>query len=189
MTPELLGREILLVGRLWLLVSQRHNSPESAQPVHTWPRCSKHTKTGLSQGSYNVAVCAHQSVCKHCKYIKPFSIKCLMSLWQFTCLTNSRYLDWVFRITSGMMIKLLKLLGMLRRSSGSDIRLCGVPLFFSSTMLSPQPACACTCTRTHTHDRVQWAAIRFQWRAINATVVYYLSVSEWNKLAEPLLRV
>lgn len=33
-TPELPGREILLDGRLWLLVCQRHSSPESAQPVH-----------------------------------------------------------------------------------------------------------------------------------------------------------
>lgn len=39
-----------------------------------------------------------------------------------------------------MTMKLLKLLGMLRISSGSVILLRGDPLFFSSTMLSPQPA-------------------------------------------------
>lgn len=44
-------------------------------------------------------------------------------------------------------MKLLKLLGMLCRSSGSAILRCGVPVLFSSTMLSPQPA----HTRTTNH--------------------------------------
>lgn len=37
-------------------------------------------------------------------------------------------------------MKLLKLLEILGTSSGNAILLCGVPLFFSSTMQSPQPA-------------------------------------------------
>lgn len=94
------------------------------------------------------------------------------------------------KVTSGITMKLLMLL--LRRPSGSVILLCGIPLFFSSTILSPQPM----HTQTHTHTVGLDVALRHKMitaavkrltesdrkAATNTTWAYYLvQERKWAK--------
>lgn len=140
--PELLGREILLYGRLWL-VCQRHSSPESAQPVHNCPCWREWTKKSdlfpNTTESLNISVEANL-----CNVLIPRN-----TMWSSLQVGN----NWApahgpprpatnAKVTCGMRTKQLKLLP--RRSSGSFNHLCGAPLFFSSIMALLQPA------QTHT---------------------------------------